>query len=289
MSRQVDVAIIGAGPAGITAAVQLVRCGLSVALFEKRKAGGTIEVAWRVENFPAFKSGVSGNVIAKKFASHLDDFDIEPICLRVKRITLGTPFRVETDAELFLADNVIVAGGLFPRVLQVPEDIKPFMLDLFTLPEKAESSVLVVGSGDVAFDQASRLAEMGHNVTLVHRKPKLQALERIVKLAEQLNIKRYISAKPEWLVKDGRLIRLDIDENICFDYVLPCIGREIDAPEIVTDSARFDLELQQGKILSAYDGLYFAGDIIRGKMRQVSVAMGDGMRAALTIIEKMAS
>lgn len=288
MNDRVQVAIVGAGPAGITAAIQLVRSGVSVLLFDKRRAGGTIEVAWRVENLPTFKSGTSGKVIANRLANHLKDFDIPVIESQVKCVRVGKTFRLETEDRIFEAENVIVACGMEHLKLEVPEFVEPYMLDLFCEPAKKNSRILIVGSGDVAFDQALKLKHKGHEVVIVHRKAEVKALKRLVQLAEKNNIQHLVSVKPEWKLKDEMVFREDLKVCYGFDYVLPCIGRDFSTLEIHTDSGMLDYRVQQNKVESDIGGLYFAGDIIRGTKRQVSIAMGDGMNAALTILAKMA-
>lgn len=287
MMTETDVAIIGAGPAGITCAVQLVRLGIKVVLIDKGRPGGIIRVAWRVENFPPFPSGTCGEEIADRFEEHLASFDILPLERTVKRVQSGPPFILTTEAEDIQAQAVVLACGLESVRLDTPEKVHPFIWLSGELPPREGSRVLVIGSGDVAFDQAGRMAMAGFKVTLTHRKTRLKALPRIVKAAREAGVIILNSAAPDWQVTGEGVLRRDLAACGPFKYILPCIGRAPRPPALYHEGAPVAPRPAGSELETSCPGLFVAGDVCRGRRRQVSISMGDGMQVALILAERL--
>ncbi len=281
-----QVAIVGAGPSGITCAVQLLRMGVTVKLFEAERAGGTIRLAWRVENFPVMPAGGPGEEIARRFEEHLAAFDIVPVCARIRRILVDSRFRLQTDEDSYDAQAVVLACGLTPLTLTEPPELTPFLWQGAELPPPCEEGILVIGGGDVAFDQAGRLASAGFNVTLVHRSTRLKALARIVDAAREVGVTIRHSSEPQWKIGATAVRRGDLPQDGPFRYVLPCIGREARPPSVVSDSGRVPLVPISAFGETKQPGLFVVGDLAHGRNRQVSIAMGDGMLAALELAQR---
>lgn len=287
MKRDAQAAVIGAGPAGITAAVQLHRAGIATLLFESAEAGGVIRAAWRVENFPPFPSGSPGSAIAKRFREHLQSFEIAAIKARVNEIFAENPFRIVTDQGEFTSRCVILACGLCRIPLEVPEEIRPFLWEGYELPEKSSRRVLIVGGGDVAFDQAARWSEAGFETWLVHRNTRPKALPRIIEAAKDSGVRVIQSPIAQWQALSEGVVRKDISDTAVFQYIAPHIGRTPKAPAVSGKAGPVSLNREGRGGETSVKGLFVAGDICRGRMRQVSIAIGDGMQAALAIVEQL--
>ncbi len=282
------VLIVGAGPAGVTAAVQLRRMGVDPRILSPEPAGGLIRVAWRVENFAPAAKGAPGRIIAEFFRRHLERFQIKLTQERVRRIlkTNGEPFRIETEPHEYTADFVILACGLSPVVPDLPDFVRPYYHPGYDPPE-TPAPTLVIGGGDVAFDQAGKLAEAGFPVTLVHRGEKPRALPSIISAAEDAGVRVLRSDVPVWQPGKAGVVREDLPDAPEFQYVFAHIGRKPAPPEILWNEESMPIERCGPGGETACPGLFVAGDICRGRMRHVSIAMGDGMQAALTIAERL--
>ncbi|TET79038.1 MAG: NAD(P)/FAD-dependent oxidoreductase, partial [Candidatus Cloacimonadota bacterium] len=113
-----EIVIIGAGPAGISCAIQLKRFGLEPVLFEKDVAGGLLINANLVENYPGFPSGITGNELAELFRRQLTRFSITLRRIEVTELDYNERnFIIKTDNNKFEPDIVIVASGTMPEKL----------------------------------------------------------------------------------------------------------------------------------------------------------------------------
>ena len=185
-----DIAIIGAGPAGIAAAVQLKRFDLAPHVFEKKHIGGLLWNAHWVENYPGFPGGISGADLAMLFKNHLETFHIPVIHDAVTSLDYEPEqdcFQLTTDRETYTANIVIAAPGTEPRtkgILDiVPEELRQYVVfEIFTSLEPTGKKIVIVGAGDIAFDYALHLSQFqGNHITLVHRSEKINALPLLVR------------------------------------------------------------------------------------------------------------
>ena len=182
---------------------------------EPGEPGGIIRMAWRVENWPAFPNGTAGRVIAERLAAHLGDFNLVPVRVRVHRIVAGAagePFALHGEPGRFDAEAVVLACGLQAKELDVPEAVRPYLWTDPELPPDPTGKVLVVGAGDVAYDQAARWRLAGASVTLARRRERLRALPRIVERVRGLDIAEHISRRPVWCVDEAGVWRDDLPD-----------------------------------------------------------------------------
>jgi thioredoxin reductase (NADPH) len=255
-----DCLIIGAGPAGITAAVQLKRSGHSVALIEKDRIGGLLLNARKVENYLGFVDGISGPDLVKHFEDQLKKFEIEVVKAEVKNISKEDNFVIKTDADEMTSKTVILATGTKPKIAGIKgeEELAGDKLfyevrDIPKLP--SGSTFLVIGGGDAAFDYTLSLDDRGYKPRIITR-GKAQCLSLLLDEVK----KRGIEYMEDAMLPDDL-------KNIKEDYVLIAVGREPDFP---------------GKIPEA-EGLYIAGDAHGGIERQVHIATGDALKVAMNV------
>ncbi len=282
-----DVAVIGAGPAGISASVYLKRAGFDLILFEKDEIGGLLFNAHLVENYPGFPNGISGKNLCKLFKNHLKKWKIKLILESVKNITIeNNHFRIITQREDINFKSVIISTGTIPKIIGIAgeqilskklvyHELKDFLPKL-----KPKDNVIVIGGGDAAFDYSLNLADNDILVDLFYRsnKPKcLKLLEEKVKKSSKIKCHSNFEpiqiienqGKPEVIFKSVKTSKMT---KIKSDYVLIACGRK-------PNDDLIKKELKKNNI----SGFYIAGDVKTGRFRQVGIAVGEGIQAAMNV------
>ncbi len=299
MARSVNVAIIGAGPAGIAAGIFLKRAGLSPLLLEKAVAGGLLRSANLVENYPGFPEGISGRNLVRRFASQMRRMGIEITRAEVNRASMSKgAFAIQTDSTTYRAESLIIATGTRPR------DVKlrgaralggtRFFTELTDVPVSLRKGkrAVVLGGGDAAFDYAIDLRESGDEVTILSRsEPRCLPLlrERARKAGARLRIGCEVtSASP--IPKDGGVVCEIVGgptEKVSADFILMACGR---TPNIeFLDPSLRRIVAKGHPPRTSIPGLFLAGDVARGDHRQTGIAVGDGVRAAMMVQEFLMS
>lgn len=272
-----DCAIIGAGPAGVAAAIQLTRAGCEISLFERRNVCGALRNAHLIENYLGFPRGVRGSDLAELLSRQLASHGVEPIPEEVIAITENAGSAIiRTPSGHFRARRVIVATGTTPRRYGIAgmEDLteRTVFHELRDMPALAPAtSVLILGGGDVAFDYAIHLHEIGCVSTLLMRGP-ARCLPLLRRRAEERKI-RCIEhdATFRMIRRSGDRVEVDAcGDIVSAQYVLVAVGREPSRPLISTRT--------RGLVL-------YAGDVHNGSRRHVQIAAGDGLRAALIALD----
>lgn len=282
-----DVAIIGAGPAGIAASIYLKRAGIDVTLFEKDKIGGLLLNAHLVENYPGFPNGISGKNLCKFLVEHLEKWNIKTVIDDVKKIEIiNNNFIVGNQEKKAIFKAVILATGTTPKVLDIPGEHGLSRKLVFyeikdLLPKvKPKNCVTVIGSGDAAFDYSLNLADNNVYVELFFRseKPKcLTLLEERVKRCPKIKLHPNLEPiqiienqeKPETRFKSSKINKVI---SLKSDYVLIACGRK-------PNKTLFTKDLEKNNI----PGFFIAGDVKTGQFRQVGIAVGEGIYAAMVI------
>ena len=176
-----EVLIIGAGPAGMTAAIYAARAGYKTAILEYGVPGGQAATTDMIENYPGFPEGISGPELMMKFFEQTQTFGVEMIYEQVCSLDLdGDVKRVITDKQTIESKTVVIASGAKPRMLGVDNEQRLrgrgvsycATCDGFFFKDQP---VAVVGGGDTAVEEAMYLTKMCSNVTLIHRRNELRA------------------------------------------------------------------------------------------------------------------
>ncbi len=301
--RPDEVVIIGAGPAGITAAIQLKRYGIPYVLIEKERVGGLLWNANLVENYPGFPAGVSGPKLIGLIEKQMERIGVEVTFGSVSRLDFdGENFQIATSQAEYCPRYVIVATGTKPKPfpLSIPTGAQSRVFsDIYPLLNKHEKRVVIVGAGDAAFDYALNLSKNRNSVTILNRGESVKCL-RI--LQERVDANPSIEYRAETPVRridfdesastllplsgtdagTGRLIVwCEADEIIKPDYLIFAIGRDPHM-DFISASVR-----EQESGLKAANKLYFAGDVQNGALRQTAISAGDGLRAAMQIYHSL--
>jgi thioredoxin reductase len=286
------VAIIGAGPAGITAAIQLKRYGLSPMLFEKEAIGGLLRNANWVENYPGFPNGISGLKLTRLMAQQLKTVGVEGFFEEVLELDYAKEvFTLETPKQRVVLRHVIVATGTESNPIEspvVPPAARPRVFhEIHSLLRERGKRVFIVGAGDAAFDYALNLAK-ANEITLLNRGNAVKSLPLLV---ERAKASPRICYRPNTAItritlreggNDLSLECLSPAGPVVFiaDYLIFAIGRH---PKLDFLSERL---LKCKSRLEESGQLFFIGDVKNGLFRQTAIAVGDGMRAAMELYKE---
>lgn len=292
-----DVAIIGGGPAGITAAIYAARAGLKTVIFEKNFFGGQIVNSHRIDNYPALPK-ISGYDFAAKLLDQLKEFDVDIKNSGVKELDLKSEIKIiKTRKEEFQAKAVIIATGASPKKLGIENEDKLTGLGVSYCATcdgafYKDKIVVVVGGGNTALDDAVYLSSFAKKVYLVHRRDTFRAAEVTVnKVKNTKNIELKLNETVVELIGDEKLekVKLSGGEIIETDGIFIAIGN---TPE--TELVKGQIELTDSGFIVTDANLktnislvYGAGDVIDKKLRQIVTAESDGALAVTNILEEL--
>ena len=290
MDERVKAAIVGAGPAGIAAGVYLQRYGLEPLVLEQGEPGGLLREANLVENYPGFPQGIPGRELVALFARQMDRLGVRVSKACVDRVAaVDDGFAIDTDRGSYEADSVVIASGTAPRRISVPgADTLERMgrlfhgLSMFPFDDLAGAKVAIVGGGDAAFDYSLNLRDRGHEVVVLSRSGP-SCLPLLLDRAVEAGVDVRIGADVKRLEEaDDGLFAMCADCSIAASAVVVACGRE-PRLDFVDEGLRSKLAGTVDVPSTAVPGLYVAGDVVRGRNRQASIAVGDGVLAAMMI------
>lgn len=287
-----DVLIIGAGPAGITAAIYAKRANLKVAMFEKDTPGGQLSKYNEIENYTGAKK-VAGYELATMMIDHAYQLDIEVIYEDVTKVELdGNVKKLITPNKTYETKAVIVATGNVPRRLGVENEDELAMNGISWCaicdgPLYKDRKVVVIGGGNSAVEEASYLSTLATHVTVVQNLDDLTADEKaqgILRSMKNVDIK-YSTIVSKFLKDDkgltGVVLKSTVDgkeETVLADGVFEYVGL---TP--VTDMVKelgitndYGYIETNEKMQTKVDGIFAAGDVITKQIRQVVTATADG-------------
>ena len=302
-----DAAVIGAGPAGITAALYLVRSGVSVALVESSAPGGQVLSTAEIENFPGFPKGVQGWELAHLFDAHLAEFPLAPVRGDVTSVEAaeGGLYRISfAEGEAIEAKAVVVCTGAKHRDLGAPgeDSFRGRGVSYCAVCDGnfyRGRDVVVVGGGNSALEEALYLSRIVNKVYLVHRRDAFRGAKVYEnKIRETENIELVTKSVIDEIrggnagmdsvvvrnVESGD-IRLIVAEGL-FVYVGMAPVSSFLPAQVERDAAGFIIT--DAEMCTSTPGIFAAGDVRAKRCRQVSSAVGDGATAAtaaLTYLE----
>jgi thioredoxin reductase (NADPH) len=295
-----DLIVIGAGPAGLTAGMYAARAGMDTLVIEKVVPGGQMATAHNIKNYPGFPEGIGGMELAELMKVHAENLGTEIKNLdEVKRVERdGDAFIITTSQGQYKAKAVIIATGLYRKKLGVPGEKEfrgkgvsycatcdgPFFKDRRTV---------VIGSGTHAVSEAIYLNDIAGEIKLVMRRDhpiitqkdtedqlKASKIELVTgtevleilgtDMASGIKVRGLETKEERTIETDGIFIETGRLPNIAL-----LEGMDVKTDEkgyIITD------EKQETNIT----GLYAAGDVCKGKVKQVGTAVGQGSIAALS-------
>jgi len=292
-----DLAIIGAGPAGLTASIYAARAGLKTVVIEAMAPGGQVAMTERIENYPGFPEGINGYDLGYSFYKQAQRYGTDFIFENVISMDLaGRIKKIYTNQQTIIESKaVIIAAGSKPRYLGIPgeEKFKGRGVSYCAIcdgPFYKNKLVDVVGGGNSALEEGLYLTKFASKVIIIHRRADFRASNVIEKEARNNpKISFLLDTVVEEVLGDDKVKSLIIKnvktseiKEINVDGIFIFIGSEPNTKFISniveTDSQGYIItdELLQTNI----KGVYAAGDIRNTPLRQVATAVRDGALAA---------
>lgn len=296
-----DVLVIGAGPAGMTAAIYAARAGYKTAMAEVGVPGGQAATTEIIENYPGFPQGVAGPDLMYKFFEQTQTFGVEMLYGYVESLDCSDEVKkVKIGDSVYESKAVVIASGAKPKTLGVANEDRMrgrgvsycATCDGFFFKDK---DVLVVGGGDTAVEEAMYLTKMCRKVTLIHRRDQLRANRTAQNRAfanEKLEIV-YNTTLEEIIGEDkvtavrlknkvtGEETVMDINGIFIFAGYLP--NNDFFPAELEVDQNGY--VLTDEKMQTNIPGVFAVGDVRKKTLRQVTTAVGDG-GAVISAIEE---
>ena len=291
-----DSIIIGAGPAGMTAAIYLARANKKVLIIEKETIGGQISSSPLVENYPGYE-GISGSVLANNMYNQVDKLGVDIELDEVTDIIPGELHTVKTLDNEFKARTVIIATGVKYRLLGLENEIEligngiHFCVSCDGAFYKGKH-VAVIGGGNTGIINALALADMCEKVYLIQDKDKLTG-EKILqdKLKQKVNVEVITNSVVSKIIGDDKLEKIIIknvkkENEIVVDGMFISIGLmpQSDFLKGIIDLDKFNYAVSFDT-KTKIDGIFVAGDIRTKPFRQITTAVNDGTTSALYALE----
>ncbi len=294
-----DLIIIGAGPAGYTAAIYAARANIKVLMVAGTTPGGQLLLTTEVENFPGLKDGILGPELMDAMKAQAKRFGVEIIQEFATKVELGgQPKKLLIGKQEYLTKTIIIATGASANWLGLDSEQRLMgngvsscaTCDGFFFKDQ---EVVVVGGGDSAMEESLTLAKLASKVTLIHRRDKFRASkimqERVLKNNKIEVI--WDSEVLEVLGKDKvegvkiKNIKTAKTKKIACQGFFVAVGHT-PATALFKGSLEMDKTgylVVKDNVKTAIDGVFAAGDVADPLYRQAVTAAGDGCRAALEV------
>jgi len=296
MSDLRDIIIIGAGPAGYTAALYAARANLNVLLFEGWQPGGQLTTTTIVENYPGFAKGVDGNQLMKEMKDQAAVFGTEYITKDVTKVDFSNrPFKIYEGDNEHQAKAVIIATGAKARKLGLESEERLWSkgvtscatCDGFFFKDKVVS---VIGGGDTAMEESIFLTKFATKVYVIHRRDEFRASKIMIDRAKANEKIEFLTSKVvEECLGDQKLTALKLKDaksgensELPVDGMFLAIGH-VPVTEIFPDVTKDDhgYIIPQEFTMTNIEGVFAAGDCVDNRYRQAVTAGGMGCEASI--------
>jgi thioredoxin reductase (NADPH) len=296
------VAVLGSGPAGLTAAIYAARAGLSPIVIQGIQPGGQLTTTTDVENYPGFREVIQGPWLMEEMQAQAEHVGTKMVWDHIASVDLSRrPFRISGDSGTqYFADALVIATGAQAKYLGLPseEHMKGrgvsacATCDGFFYRGK---KVAVIGGGNTAVEEALYMTNHSHDVTLIHRRDTLRA-EKIlqdrlfanpnVKLIWDSEVVEFVGGgEPEALVgldirnkRTGEVSRVEVEG--AFVAIGHSPATELFKGQLDLDSDGY-IKVEPGTTRTSIEGVFACGDVMDKIYRQAVTAAGTGCMAAL--------
>lgn len=290
-----DSIIIGAGPAGLSAAIYLKRANIDVLVVEKGAFGGKVNYTAIIDNYLG-EENVFGPDLAFKFYNHAIENDVDIVSDDIINVTKKDQvFIVKSSDEEYLAKTIIVASGTTDKKLDLVNANKfehhgISYCAVCDGPLYKNKTVAVIGGGNSALEESLYLANIASKVYLIHRREEFRGENKLVdKIKINSNIELKLSSTVVELLGNDKLetIKLSNGETLNVSALFPYIGQIantnfLDFKNLCNESGYI---IVNSNMETCVDGLFAAGDVTNKKLKQIVTATGDGALAATSVIE----
>jgi len=302
-----DCAIIGGGPAGLTAGLYTTRGGLeNVTMYEKGMPGGQITNSSEIENYPGVTGEITGMDLMQPWPEQCQRFGLKHEMVEVTRVTKeGDIFKIHRgDAQVDEAHSVIIGTGSRPRRAGFKGEDEFFGKGVSTCATcdgffYKGKDVVVIGGGDTALEEALYLAKICNKVYLIHRRDTFRSAPNTVeRLKNTENIELVLNSVPDEVYGDAMGVTgLKVKNNdgeirdIEVPGVFTFVGNDVNNQTLMQEDGSPLCELNKsGEVIvdismaTSCEGLWATGDMRIAAPKQVVSAAGDGAVAALQAI-----
>lgn len=300
--EKIEVLIIGSGPAGYTAAIYAARADLKPVVIQGLQPGGQLTTTTDVDNFPGYPNGITGPEMMEDLKKQAERFGTDTRWGMVTKVDLSQrPFKVEIDEnKKVLAETIIIATGASAKWLGI-EDEKRLngygvsacaTCDGFFYKGK---DVVVVGAGDTAAEEATYLAKMCNNVTMLVRRDEMRASKAMQhRVFNTPNLKVLYNHETKSI--NGEPGPTGVESVTAYnnktgeETIVPCSGFFVaigHTPNSQLFKGQLEMDengyllIEAGTTKTAVDGVFAAGDISDHVYRQAVTSAGTGCMAAL--------
>jgi thioredoxin reductase (NADPH) len=294
--RHVKVLILGAGPAGLSAALYSARAELKPMVLTGTQIGGQVAITNTIENYPGFPEGVGGSELGDLFQKQAERFGARIEIDSAQSVDFSSrPFKITTDSGIYTSDSVIIATGANPNHLNIPRENELVgrgvsycgTCDGWFFKGK---KVAVVGGGDSALEEGLFLTRFATNVTIIHRRGSLRAGALLQKRAvENPKVQFLWNTAVTGIVGNGKVEALQLKNNesgekntLEINGLFIFIGH---TPN--TQMFAEQVEMKNGYIKvderfhTNIPGVYAAGEVADPRFKQVITSAGMGAAAAI--------
>jgi len=296
MEKIYDVAVIGSGPSGLTAAIYTTRGAASTIVLGGESWGGQLMLTTQVDNFPS-QPGILGPDLMQKMRDHAGLFGAEFVQKNVESIDTSTnPFKIIAGGVSYLAKSIIIATGAETKWLDAPGLSKLIGRGVSSCapcdgPFFKGKKVAVVGGGDSAMEEALALTRYATEVTIIHRREAFRASNAMQeKVLKSPNIKVLWNMEVSEVVGGEKLEKLILQNNqthesseLLVDGLFVAIGH---TPSSMVFQGKISLD-DKGYVIAhdttktSVPGIFVAGDVTDFHYKQAITAAGFGCMAAM--------
>jgi thioredoxin reductase (NADPH) len=302
--KNYDIAILGAGPAGLTAGLYAGRGGLKAAIIEKMMPGGLVANTERIDNYPGFPEGISGYELAQRMEQQARKFGAEILSAQAESVSVENKYQLIklSDGSTVKSRALIIATGAFPKTLGVPGE-REFLgkgVSYCAVCDGAffrNQPVAVLGGGDSAVQEAIYLAALTSKVTVIHRRDALRAADSIQKVAFANDKIEFAWSRDILAIEgSGQVSGVRVmDKQTLKEEIIPAAGVFIYVgykpnSDLVKGIVRTDEQgyiITDDKMATSVPGIFACGDVRQKLVRQISGAVGDAATAAIAAQQYM--
>lgn len=301
------LAIIGAGPSALAAAIYTTREDIPTVLYEKGVVGGLAAITDKVENYPGFPSGVEGMILANQFQSQAERFGADIEFGEVSSVKkLNNAIEIIVDNKPILADAVLIATGSSYKKTGMPgeDDFYGKGVHYCATCDGAfyrDKKIAVIGGGNSAIQEAIFLTRFASHIDLLVRS-KIRASDvlrkELKKYIDEGKITVHLKTTPQKILSlEGKINGIEINQEDdikqlevegVFVFIglnpntefLQGSGIELDEQGLIKTNSRLETNIP---------GIFASGDVRSGSTMQIASAVGEGASAALSIREYLES
>src|SRR5271167_3700995 len=296
-----DVIVIGSGPAGYTAAIYAARAQLAPLVFEGTQYGGALMTTTEVENYPGFRSGITGPELMDEMREQALRFGVDLRMEDVESVSLDGPVKTVTVGdETYHARAVILAMGAAARHLGVPGEDNLLGMGVSTCATCdgfffRDQDIAVIGVGDSAMEEATFLTRFARSVTVVHRRDEFRASKIMLDRARTNDKITFLTntqvvavegeqkvtgLRPRDVVTGGQRTLGVSGVSGVFVAIGHDPRSELVRGILALDASGYVL-VKDGTTRTSVDGVFAAGDLVDHRYRQAITAAGSGCAASI--------